>query len=226
MARLDVCVADVPGFGKLWYLAPLHPLPGLSRGELRADQGDRDIEPPLVAEMYDPLRHTSGNRDRGGLDRASLLLVKVGGVWAVERPPPREGHDTTGQLEEAGVRVAVAGREAPDHRDPRHLARPCVGSHPSECAGGRMTYDQHAAGGGVDRRQHRRMLIGKRRFGRRCSLTRQRDRHGLMAQGPQRWNDRIPRRPIEPESTDEDDVHRDTCSFLRAYSATVRTVRP
>ncbi len=64
VARLDVGVIDVPSFGKLWYLAPVDPLPGLSRGELGADQRERYVEPPLVSQMHDPLRHRCGDRDR------------------------------------------------------------------------------------------------------------------------------------------------------------------
>src|SRR5258708_3780407 len=71
-----------------------------------------------------------GDRDRGVRDVATLLIVKISGVRTVERPRPRERHDTVCELEEVGVHLSITGREAPDHRDPRHLVWPCVGSHP------------------------------------------------------------------------------------------------
>src|SRR5215469_13394446 len=94
VARLDVDVIDVPGFGKLRYLPPVDPLPGFRRRELGADQGDRYLKPALVSQMHDPLRHTFWDTDRGVRDAATLLLVKVSRVRSVKRRPPRERHDT------------------------------------------------------------------------------------------------------------------------------------
>src|SRR5215469_3315099 len=105
--RLDVHVIDVPGFSELRYLASLDPLAGLCRGKLRADQRDRYVEPPLVSQLHDSLRHSFGDSDRGVRDAATQLPVKVSGVRAFERAPSREWHDTACQFEEVGVLVAV-----------------------------------------------------------------------------------------------------------------------
>jgi hypothetical protein len=52
------------------------------------------------------------------------LLVNVGRVRAFEWLSARQQHDTVSRLEEVAVLLAVSRREAADHHDSRHLARP------------------------------------------------------------------------------------------------------
>ena len=72
---------------------------------------------------------------------------------------------------------------------------------------------------GVDGRYDGRVLVGERRVGRRGALTGQGDRHRLMTQRLQRRYDRVPGRPVEPQTGDEEVIHGVAAPFQRARIA-------
>src|SRR5579862_7766086 len=178
VARIDVHVRHVLGPGEFGHFARRDPLPRLVRAELGTDDGDGHVEPPLVAQVDDPLGHAFGDRNRLRRERALRVLVEVDRVRPVEWLPPREGHHAVVVREEVGVGLAIRRREPTDEGERADLVGTGVGGHPRQRARRRVPDDEGAAGRRVDVRDHGGHLV--------------------------------PRGPVEPETTDQENVHPGT----------------
>ena len=113
------------------------------------------------------------------------------------------------------------GGEAADEDDLADLTGAGVGGEPRQAAGSGMPHHHGPPGRRIDGRDHRGHLIGERRGRIAVALAWQGDRHGAVAASLELGGDVVPDRRVEPQASDQHDVHLSSPSRCGAVAPDV-----
>jgi len=189
------------------------PGPEHRAGELGRDDGDGHVVAAFVGEPLRVAGDVRGRRDRARAERGARLVVEVGEVLVREGRPVRQRDRAARGRVPVGDGSAIARGEAADVDDTGDPVGPRVDRGMGDRGAGGVP-DEHdlavGRGDGVDGRADRVDVVAQgdpRAVGVRGLHTGQRERVGAVTRLLEDGNDLLPRRSVEPEAGNQDDVH-------------------